>query len=325
MHLHIENNSRASPLAHVHEPQVEAARRRHPDVCERVRVSIGWDGATLDTDLPTADFMIASRPPRENLPARAPRLKWIQTTGAGIDHLLPLDWLPREVTLTNNSGPHGPKCEDFCMMALLALGTRLPQFTHQQQKRVWASAFTPVVAGKTCLVIGFGDIGQAAGRAAKRLGLKVVAVTRSGTGSGPCDAMLPVSQLDQALPAADFVVVAAPLTPDTRDLLNRARLAKLRSTAGVINVARAPLVDYAALAEMLEHDRLSGAILDVQDPEPLPPESPLWSTKNTIITPHVSSDAPDYVATLLDAWFENFRRLLAGEPLRNVVDRARSY
>ena len=325
MHLHIENSSRGSPLAHVHEPQFEQARARHPDVAQRVRVTIGWDGSTLDAVLATADFMIASRPPRENLPARAPRLKWIQTTGAGIDHLLPLDWLPRAVTLTNNSGPHGPKCEDFCLMALLALGTRLPQFTHQQQKRVWASAFTPVIAGKQCLVVGFGDIGQAAGRAAKRLGLEVVAVTRSGTGGGPCDSMLPVSRLDDALPSADFVVVAAPLTPETRGLLSRARLAKLRSSAGLVNVARAPLVDYDALVEMLEHDRLSGAILDVHEPEPLPAESPLWGAKNLIVTPHVSSDAPDYVATLLDAWFANFRRMLAGEPLANVVDRARCY
>jgi phosphoglycerate dehydrogenase-like enzyme len=325
MHLHIENSSASSPLSHVHEPQLEQARARHPDLADRVRVTIGWDGATLDAVLPTADFMIASRPPRENLPSRAPRLTWIQTTGAGIDHLLPLDWLPEQVTLTNNSGPHGPKCEDFCMMALLALGTRLPQFTHQQQKRVWASAFTPVIAGKTCLVIGFGDLGQAAGRAAKRLGLTVVAVTRSGKGEGPCDTLLPVSQLDAALPAADFVVVAAPLTPDTRHLLDRARLARLRSTAGLVNISRAPLVDHEALVEMLEQDRLGGAILDVQDPEPLPADSPLWATKNLILTPHVSSDAPNYVETLLDAWFANFRRLIAGDPLKNVVNRTLGY
>ncbi len=325
MHLHIENSRRSSPLSHIHAPQFEQALQQHADLAGRFRLTIGWDGATLDEVLTSADFLIASRPPRENLAARAPRLKWIQTTGAGIDHLLPLDWLPQHVTLTNNSGPHGAKFEDFCMLALLALATRLPQFTHQQRQRVWSSTFTPVIGGKTCLVIGFGDLGHAAGRAARRLGLRVVAVSRSGIGAGPCDALLPVSQLDAALAQADFVVVTTPLTPDTHHLLGRDRLARLRSTAGVINASRARVVDYAALAEMLEHDLLSGAILDVQDPEPLPADSPLWHTKNLIVTPHVSADAPNYVEMLLDSWFANFRRLDAGEPLKNVVSRELGY
>jgi len=328
-HLHIENSRLGSPLSHAHDEHVRAALIRHKFLADRVRITIGWDGDMLDAALATAQFLIAARPPRDNLSARAPGLRWIQTTGAGIDHLLPLDWLPDDIILTNNSGPHGPKCEEFCLMALLALSARLPTLVDQQRARRWSSIFTQPIAGKTCLVIGYGDIGQAAVRAAKRLGLTAIAVSRSGSGAGsstgPADRLMPTSALDSVLPEADFVVIAAPLTPQTRDLLSRVRLALLRPTAGLVNVARAPLVDYDAMSDMLRGGRLAGAVIDVQDPEPLPADSPLWDVPNLILTPHISCDDPRYVDMLLDAWAANLTRYLAGETLRNVVDRSRGY
>ena len=323
-HLHIENNSRAAALSHIREPQVQAARERHPQL-RTLKVSIGWDADILDEALKSADYLIASRPPRENLRRRAPKLSWIQTTGAGVDHLLPLDWLPPDIVLTNNSGPHGPRCEDFCTMALLALWQRLPRLMHQQRERNWNSVFTQPIAGRTCVVIGYGDLGQAAVRAAKKLGLRAIAVTRSGRGEGPADEVLPSSSVEAVLPRADFVIVTAPLTAETRDFMGRRRLALLKPEAGLVNVARAPIVDYAALAEMLRDGRLSGAILDVHDPEPLPSDSPLWSVPNLMLTPHISCDDPRYVDMLLDAWAANFARLDAGQGLRNVVDRTKGY
>jgi phosphoglycerate dehydrogenase-like enzyme len=330
-HLHIENSRLGSPLSHASDEHVRAALIRHPVLADQLRITIGWDGDILDAALATADFLIAAQPPREDLSARAPRLRWIQTTGAGIDHLLPLDWLPDHIILTNNSGPHGPKCEDFCLLALLALSARLPTLVDQQRARVWSSIFTQPIAGKVCLVIGYGDIGQAAVRAAKRLGLTAIAVSRSGAGSdtgsdtGPADRLVSATALDSVLPAADFVIVAAPLTPQTRNLLSRARLALLRPTAGLVNVARAPLVDYEAMSEMLRDGRLGGAVIDVQDPEPLPADAGLWEVPNLILTPHVSCDDPRYVDMLLDAWTANLTRYLAHETLRNVVDRTRGY
>ena len=324
-HLHIENSRAGSPLSHATDAHVRAAMARHPILAQQVRVTIGWDGERIDAALATAEFLIASRPPRENLAARAPRLRWIQTTGAGVDHLLPLGWLPEHIVLTNNSGPHGPKCEDFCLMALLALHTRLPSLIDQQRARTWSPIFSQPIAGRVCVVIGYGDIGQAAARAAKRLGLTVIAVSRTGTGSGPADRLVPTAALDDVLPEADFVVVAAPLTPQTRGLLDGRRLALLRPTAGLVNIARAPLVDENALAGMLRDRRLSGAVIDVQDPEPLPSDAALWQVPNLILTPHVSCDDPRYVDMLLDAWTANLERLLAGQPLHNVVDRARGY
>ena len=170
------------------------AARRHRALSKRLWVSIGWDGDIIDEALESADVMINSSPPQERLRERAPRLKWIQTTGAGIDGLLPLDWLPADIALTNNSGAHSAKAEDSCTMAISLLNARLPELMASQRNRAWKPMYTTPVAGKTAVVIGFGDLGQAAGRAAKKLGAKVIAVTRSGKAGRPADSAVPVSQ-----------------------------------------------------------------------------------------------------------------------------------
>ena len=114
LHLHLESSRQRSPIFHLTEEKWAAAAKRHRALAKKLKVTIGWDGDILDEALKTADVMINSTPPRERLRERAPRLKWIQTTGAGIDTLMPLDWLPEDVTLTNNSGAHGAKAEDSC-------------------------------------------------------------------------------------------------------------------------------------------------------------------------------------------------------------------
>jgi phosphoglycerate dehydrogenase-like enzyme len=210
-------------------------------------------------------------------------------------------------------------------MALLALWQRLPRLMQHQREKQWIPIHTQPIAGRTCVVIGYGDLGQAAVRAAKRLGLNVIAVTRSGKGAGLADRVIASGGVDEVLPHADFVIVTTPLTPETRDFMSRKRLALLRPEAGLVNVARAPIVDYAALSEMLRDDRLSGAILDVHEPEPLPPDSYLWSVPGLMLTPHISCDDPRYADMLLDAWAANFARLEAGQGLGNVVDRTRGY
>jgi phosphoglycerate dehydrogenase-like enzyme len=325
LRLHIENSRLSSPLAHIDNKHVERALERNPATGRELEVTIGNDGDILDSALLTADLMISSWPPRTGLRDRAPRLRWIQTTSAGVDHLLPFDWLPADIMLTNNSGPHGAKCEEFCLMALVALANRLPSFIDQQRGHLWSSIFTVPIKGKCCVIVGFGDLGQAAGRACKKLDVRVSAITRSGNPEALADAVLPSHRIDEALPEADFVIVTAPLTPATRNIISRERLALLPVTAGLVNVSRSPLVDYSALIEMLNQGRLAGAILDVHEPEPLPPDSDLWATRNLVVTPHVSCDDPRYADMLLDSWFENFTRLLHGQPLRNLVDRVRGY
>jgi phosphoglycerate dehydrogenase-like enzyme len=185
--------------------------------------------------------------------------------------LLPLDWLPADIKLTNNSGG-GDKAEDCCTMALLMLQTRMAEVLPISTPKSGAGIHEPI-AGKTALVIGFGDLGSAAGPRREKLGLKVIAVTRSGKAGKPADAAHKTSRLDSVLPKADFVIVTTPLTPETRGLISRARLDLMKRTAGLINIGRSPIVDYDALRENSIKAN-SRAPADVHSPEPLPADSP---------------------------------------------------
>jgi phosphoglycerate dehydrogenase-like enzyme len=258
----------------------------------------------------------------------AARLRWIHTPGAGIDQLQPLAELREDLVLSNSSGIHGDKAGESALMAVLLLNARMPQVWANQQRRVWEAVLTASVRGRQVLLIGFGDIGQAVARALAPLGVRLAAVTRSGRpadGSPPVDRIVPTAQLDELLPAADFVIVTAPLTPGTHNLLDEFRLARLPRGAGLVNMARAGLVDYVALARLLRAGHLCGAVLDVFDAEPLGAESPFWDVPSMVVTPHITCDAPDYAQRVLDLWFGNFERLRTGEPLFNQVDRARGY
>jgi phosphoglycerate dehydrogenase-like enzyme len=324
-HLHLETRRTRPEHLKLTEAFWGAAAKRHSELAKRLRVTIGWDDEILEDALKTADFMITQFPPQDRLAERAPRLKWIQTTGAGIDQLVPLDWLPPHITLTNNRGAHGAKAEDSCTLAILALHMRFAEMLQNQRDRAWKMILTPPVAGKTAVVVGFGDLGQGAGRAAQKLGLRVLAVTRSGKAEAPAEKGYPVAQIDDALPLADFLILTAPATPATQGLLDKKRLDLLKPECGIINIGRAALMDYPALREKLERGELAGAVLDVFDDEPLPPNSPWWTTRSVIVTPHISCDSPAYIDALLDRWFENFGRFLAGKPLQNAIDPKRGY
>jgi len=325
LHLHLESFRKRPALFHLTEERWRAAAKRHAAAAKRLHVTIGWDGDIIGEALKTADVMIDNSPPRDDLRSRAPRLKWIQTTGAGVDGLLPLDWLPSDIALTNNRGAHGPKAEESCAMAISLLNARLPQMIAAQRNHVWQPVYTTPVTGKTVVVIGFGDLGQGAGRAAKKLGARVIAVTRSGKAGRPADEAHPVGRIDRVLPKADFVIVTTPLTPETRNLLDRRRLDLLKPEACLVNIGRSPVVDYEALREKLARGTLAGAVLDVFQPEPLPPDSPFWDTPNLIALPHVRCDDPRYVDRLLDFWFENLVRFRAGRRLKNLIDRRLGY
>jgi len=315
-----------APVFWVTPERYESAARRHPGLARRVRATFGWDLGAFDEAMRTTEVLVGWQFPRESLAGLARRLRWIHVTGAGVDHLFPLDWLPPGVVLTTSSGVHRPKAAEYACMAILMLNNRIPQHVTNQHHARWGRVFNTPVSGKTLAVIGVGNMGGAAAEWAKRLGLRVLGVRRSGRPHRFVDEMFTPDQLDQVLPQAECVLVTAPLTAETRGLIRRKELDLLKSQAGLINMARAGVVDYDALAEKLTRGELSGAILDVFDPEPLPAHSPLWGTPNLIITPHVSSDdAEQYTARMLDLFFENLGRYLSNRALRNRVDLARGY
>lgn len=324
--VHVENARKKNELFHVTRERWNAACARHRPLARRLDASVGWDGDILEDALREVEILIGVPARRERLAGRAPRLRWVHATSAGVDGYLPLDWLPAGATFTNNHGAHGVKAEQFMSMAYHLLNSRMPEIVANQHARRWRQLFSPSIAGKTALIVGMGDLGQGAARAARTAGLKVIGVSRSGRKIRHADAVHRIAALDRLLPRADYVVMAVPLTPETRHLLCRRRLDLMKPAAGVVNIARAPVLDDEALAGKLRRGELAGAVLDVVEPEPLPPDSPLWDTPNLMITPHIScDDGEHYVDISLDLWFQNLARFMQRKPLKSRVDPRRGY
>ena len=328
LHLRVHfANRRASPAVyHVTAELLDEAFRRHPELASRINPSIGFDTEEFDHAIETAEVLVGFRIPTSDLSSRAPHLKWIQVTGAGIDHLTPLDWLPRGVIISTSSGVHAEKAGEYAAMAISMLNNCIPHYIGCQARREWHQRFTTPLSGKTLAVIGVGHMGGAAAVRAKQLGLHVVGVRNSGRPHPAVDDMFKPDGLDEVLTDADFVLVSVPLTSATLGWIDKKRLDLMKSGAGLINMARAEIVDYRALADKLIQGELSGAILDVFDPEPLPRDSFLWGVPNLILTPHVSSDdAERYILDVLDLLFANIDCFFSGKPLLNQIDPEREY
>ncbi len=321
LRLHIAALTSQPEVFWVTEERFQAACRRRPDLARHLDADWSWELDRFEDGVRDAELMIGWRFPTEAFAERAPHLKWIQLTGAGTEHLQPLDWLAPGVHLTNNSGVHAPKAAEFAGTAILMLNNDIPHFATQQRARDWAKKFSTTIDGKTLLIVGLGSMGGAAARWVKqRLGLRVIGVRRSARPHRYADRVVSTEQLDQVLPEADFVLVTVPLTPETELLLDRRRLSLMKPGAGLINLGRARVVDYEAMTDLLNEGCISGAVLDVFDPEPLPKSSPLWSTPNLMLIPHCSSDdAENYIPLTLDLFFQNLARYLKGKPLRNRI------
>lgn len=289
-------------------------------------VVVDWDTDSFDVSMADADVLLCWNLPTENLATIAPNLKWIHIIGAGVEHLLPLDWLPDGVVLTNNKGVHAAKAGEFGLMSVLMLHSHIPAIVTNQRNAVYDSLFASPIAGKTLVVVGTGSLGGSTAKKVHDLGVHVIGVNRHGRAVEGCDETVAVGQLDEVLPGADYVFLATPDTPETRGLLDRNRLDLLKPTAGIVNIGRESIMDYDALCDKLEEGSLAGAILDVFDPEPIDPASRLWGTKNLIVTPHVSADDGDaYVPMTLDLFFRNLALFLDGEPVMNPIDPALGY
>lgn len=326
VHLHIENMSWTDEVFHITHERFEAGARRHPDVAQRVRATIGYDLERFEHDIATAEVLVCWDFRRQELARRAPHLSWIHVTGAGLEHLMPLDWLPKGVTLTNNRGVHAEKAGEFGIAAILMSNNGVPEMMTSQRQAVWKQEFRTPIKGKTLVVVGVGNMGAAIARQAKRFGLRVLGVRRSGRPRRYVDEMYKTDDLARVLPQADFVVVTLPLTPATRGLIGRRLLDLVKPSAGIINMGRAGVIDYEVLADKLSAGELANAILDVFDPEPLPSSSRLWRTPNLFITPHCSSDdLESYSPLTIDLVFENLRRFIDRKPLLNIVSRKHQY
>lgn len=291
------------------------------------RLTIGSSAAEFAAVAATVEALII--PPYEikrlDLSA-APNLKLIQSTSAGVDSLRPFDMIPPGVLLLNNRGTHSDKAGEYAAMAILMLVNQMPKFATHQRQQVWRRHLSSLARLQRITIVGLGSLGGAAARQAKQLGLIVTGIRNSATPHPDCDVTLTLDGLDGVLPETDILFLACPLTDATENLLSAARLKLLPATAGVINIGRGKLIDQAALLDALDEDRLAGAILDVFRAEPLPPGDRAWTTRNLIITPHVSSDDPvTYNSHTLTIFGANLRAFEAGLAPPTVVDRAKGY
>jgi len=265
--------------------------------------------------------------------AAARKLRWVHSTAAAVHQLMIPELRASNIVVTNARDVHGPVVAEHAIAVLLALAKRLPSAMRYQQQRVWAqeqlwreSPPPREVVGATLLVIGLGSIGQRVATLARAIGMHVIAVREHPEkGSGAAHKVHALEKLDELLPGADYVIIAAPLTDSSRSLFNADRMAKMRSDAYLINVARGPIVDEAALAEALRNQQIAGAALDVFAAEPLPADSPLWKLENLLITPHTAAISDQMWERHYALIRENLERYLAGKPLLNVVDKSKGY
>lgn len=278
------------------------------------------DRAGLDAAIGQADVLVCSGLWRNDLPQIAPRLKFVQSASAGTDQYDRAVLKAAGIRLASGQGVNANAVSEHAIALMLALLRRIPEARDNQAKRFWRGMMGDFAkredeaGGKTAVVVGLGRIGGRIARLCKALGMQVLGV-RQNVAGGPegADEVHSFRELRSVLPRADFLILACPLTEETRNLVDAAALALLKPTAQVVNVARGRVVDEPAIIAALQAGAIAGAALDVTADEPLPAESPLWSMPNVLITPHSGGETHMYEDNVLDFMMENIARLQRGE------------
>jgi len=306
----------------------EAIRKRWREV--RVLHLPNYDG--LPKELPDTDIFVGYSLRAEQL-KDAKKLKWIHSTAAGVAQLMYPELRDSGILVTNPSGIFSVPMAEHTMGLLLALARNFPDsvrhqdHAHWSQQELWDKPqHLTEINGKVLLIVGYGSIGREVAKRARAFEMRVWGVTRSGEGDRThAEKIFTAAKLREALPEADYVLIAAPETAETRHLIGAAEIAKMKRGARLINVGRGSLLDEAALLRALESGALSGAAIDVAKLEPLPAQSPLWKAPNLLLTPHTRGvrarlwdRQAGVLLELLERWFD-------GQELFNRVDFARGY
>lgn len=285
--------------------------------------------AELPEALPGADILLVWELFSEDLVAawpRADRLRWVHTATAGVNHLMFPELVRSDVVVTNSRGVFDRPMAEYVLGLVLALAKDLPGTLALQSRRRWRHRESEGIAGRRALIAGTGPIGRAIARQLSAAGMSVSGAGRtSRTGDPDFGRVHAAEELPEALPEADYVVLAAPLTEQTRGMIDAAALRAMRPGARLINVARGALVVESDLVAALEQGEIAGAALDVFDSEPLPEHSPLWDMPGVIVSPHMSGDVEGWREELFRLFTRNLERYLGGRELRNVVDKSRGY
>lgn len=284
----------------------------------------------IDDEIADADIAIAWSLRGEQI-ARARRLRWIHSTAAAVHALMSSELRASDIVVTNARAVHGPVVAEHALALMFAMAKRLPQAALFQSQKHWAqreigALQTRELRESTVTIVGMGTIGSELARLAKALGMRVIGVRRNPVrGGNSADEVYAFHEINQALAEGDFLVLAAPVTEQTRHMMNAERFRLLKPTAYVINVSRGVLMDENALVTALAEERFAGAALDVTEHEPLLPDSPLWTHEKVFITPHIGGYAQKMWERHYKIYAQNLQRYLAGQPLLWTVDKQAGY
>lgn len=319
-----------TPVTLLHTDRPDSARdilsAAHPDL--DIHTCDSYDGLPAAIQTTQAEVVYSVRfagtPgfPRQAL-LDAPSVKWVSVGGSGTDHMAP--WDPAHLTVTNAAGVAADMMAQYALGAMLHFSLDIPGFRAAQACREWVSGTVEPIDGKTVLIIGLGQTGQAVAARSKAMGLNTLGVRARPTPTPGVDAVHGIEALSTLWAEADFIVVCVPLLDSTRGLVNAGAFAAMKPTAVLVDVSRGGVVDEAPLVHALQSRAIRGAALDVFSVEPLPEDHVLWGCDNAIITPHCSSVYAGWDLKSVEMFSDNLARYRTGEPLTNTVDPTRGY
>jgi phosphoglycerate dehydrogenase-like enzyme len=296
-----------------------------------INVIVSNDAAKVRECAPLADVIVngTSNPPLLSAaipPAR--KAKWIHSLWTGVDNVLCPEILASPLPLTNGRGVFRRPLAEWSIGAMLYFAYNMRRMIRQQQTGKWEAFTTEEIRGKTLGIVGYGGIGSTAAELASPFGMRIVALRRRPelfNQDSLVDESFAPAKLDQMLAASDYVLLAAPLTDETRGMIGAAQIAAMKPTGVLINVGRGAVVDEPALVQALEAGKIRGAALDVFAVEPLPSGHPFYQLENVLLSPHTADHVQDFIHLAVESFLENLSRFRANEPLLNLVDKHAGY
>jgi phosphoglycerate dehydrogenase-like enzyme len=295
------------------------------------KVRVGKDLTYLAESAPEADVILNAQFNGTLLKHVFPlttNLKWVHTLSAGVDHVLFPELVASPVPLTNGRGVFRRVLGEWVVASMLFFAKGLRRLVKQQEDGVWEQFDIEELHGKTLGIIGYGEIGRGAAERAKPFGMRIVALRRRpdlSAGDPLLDDVWTPDRLQELLRECDYVLVAAPNTPETRGMIGDREIAAMKHSAVIINVGRGPVIQEASFIRALEHNRIRGAALDVFEQEPLPAGHPFYQLKNVLLSPHAADHFSGWIESAMGMFVVNFNHFVKGEPLENVVDKRAGY
>ena len=314
-------------LGNTSEPALSALEALGPDV----KVVKGRKADDCAAHLPEAQVLFNWSGPRDEVRKAllsAPRLEWIHARYAGLDKLLFPELVASPVPLTNGVGVFSQSLGEFVILGALYFAKDIPRMLRSKARHKWDEFDVVEVSKQTMGIVGYGDIGRAIARRAKALDMQVYGLRRDPApraGDEFVDRVFATADLHKMLPMCDYVVVAAPLTHETKHMISTKEFELMKPDSIIMNVGRGPVIDEAAMVAALQAKEIRGAALDVFEEEPLGESSPLWDMENVLISPHTADHTKDWLRDAAEFFVEQFGRWKRGEPLRNVVNKHAGY